>query len=84
MFLSLFLNSCSPSNAPGISAFAPTNPSLSNFSPDENIFLECAAIKDKVERYGCYKDAALYAMQQGATVEQLFLYANEGSTQYSP
>ena len=76
--LSLFLSSCSSSNAPEISTFATTDSSLDpKFSPDNNIFLECDTIEDKVERYNCYKDVSLYAMQQGATVEQLFLYANE-------
>ena len=73
IFLSLFLNSCSPSNAPEISAFATTDSSLDpKFSPDNNIFLECDTSGYKFERYNCYKDVSLYARQHGANVEQLF------------
>ena len=80
MFLSLFLNSCSPSNAPEISTFATTDSSLDpKFSPDNNIFLECDTIEDKVERYNCYKDVSLYAMQHGANVEQLFEFINKNN-----
>ena len=77
IFLSLFLNSCSPSDAPEISAFAPIVPPLSNFSTDKNVYLDCKTIEDKVVRYSCYKDISLYAMQHGATVEQLLQFAKE-------
>ena len=81
--LSLFLSSCSSSNAPEISTFATTDSSLDpKFSPDNNIFLECDTIEDKVERYNCYKDVSLYAMQHGANVEQLFEFISE--TKSSP
>ena len=77
IFISLLLNSCSPSNAPEISAFAPIVPSLSNFSPDKNVYLECDEIETRKAKYGCYKDAAIYYLQNGGTVEQLFQFADD-------
>jgi len=44
------------------------------YSADENVFLKCETIEDKVERYSCYKDAALYAMQNGKNAEELALF----------
>jgi len=42
------------------------------YSEDADIFLACDTIEDKIERYVCYKDAALSAIQHGKSVEELF------------
>ena len=42
-----------------------------------NVFLPCEIIQGTSERYGCYKDAALFAAQNEASVQELFTFIDE-------
>jgi len=46
-----------------------------SFSSDKNVFLKCEIAENKSERYDCYKQAALSAMQKGRSVKDLAQYA---------
>jgi len=41
---------------------------------EKNVFLQCESSEDKPERYDCYKQAALSAMQKGRSVKDLAQY----------
>jgi len=55
----------------------PPPPDSTNFSLAMNVFLKCETIEDKIERYSCYKDMALYALENGRSVEELSQYASD-------
>lgn len=57
-------------------------PDLKTFSSDKNVFLECRAIEDRAKRYACFKDVALYALENGASVDELAQYTEGGHLQY--
>ena len=54
-------------------ALSPPN----KFQGQKDIYSPCETTKDKGEVYGCYKDTALYALQNGVRVEDLNRHASD-------
>ena len=42
-----------------------------------NVFLPCETIPQTTSKYGCYKDAAVFAMQNGISVQELYTFVEK-------
>lgn len=50
---------------------------LEEFSLDTNVYSVCESGKDKIIRYSCYKDAALYALENGTSIDTVFQFISD-------
>lgn len=49
----------------------------SNNSSSSNVFLECESTKNTASRLNCYNDGALYSLQNGGSIVELYQFARE-------